>query len=40
MPLKKQIEEKLNETLKAKDKNIYPTLRLVVSADTTNLKVG
>jgi len=32
MPLKKQIEEKLNETLKAKDKNIYPTLRLVVSA--------
>ena len=32
MPLKKQIEEKLNEALKAKDKNTYPTLRLVVSA--------
>ena len=32
MSLKKQIEEKLNEALKAKDKNIYPTLRLVVSA--------
>ena len=30
--LKKQIEEKLNEALKAKDKNTYPTLRLVVSA--------
>ena len=32
MTLKKKIEEKLNEALKAKDKNIYPTLRLVVSA--------
>jgi len=32
MSLKKKIEEKLNETLKAKDKNTYPTLRLVVSA--------
>ena len=32
MSLKKQIEEKLNEALKAKDKNIYPTLRLIVSA--------
>jgi uncharacterized protein YqeY len=32
MSLKKQIELKLNEALKAKDKNIYPTLRLVVSA--------
>tara|TARA_B100001248_G_scaffold201396_1_gene155637 strand:+ start:328 stop:783 length:456 start_codon:yes stop_codon:yes gene_type:complete len=32
MPLKKQIEEKLNESLKAKDKNTYPTLRLIVSA--------
>ncbi len=32
MSLKKQIEEKLNEALKAKDKNIYPTLRLAVSA--------
>ena len=32
MSLKKQIEDKLNEALKAKDKNIYPTLRLIVSA--------
>ena len=32
MSLKKVINEKLNEALKAKDKNIYPTLRLVVSA--------
>ena len=32
MPLKKQIEDKLNSALKAKDKNTYPTLRLVVSA--------
>ena len=32
MPLKKQIEDKLNEALKAKDKDIYPTLRLIVSA--------
>ena len=32
MSLKKQIEDKLNTALKAKDKNIYPTLRLVVSA--------
>ena len=32
MSLKKRIEEKLNEALKAKDKNTYPTLRLVVSA--------
>ena len=32
MSLKKQIEQKLNEALKAKDKNIYQTLRLVVSA--------
>ncbi len=31
MSLKKKIEEKLNEALKAKDKNTYPTLRLVVS---------
>ena len=31
MSLKKQIEEKLNEALKSKDKNTYPTLRLVVS---------
>ena len=32
MSLKKQIEQKFNEALKAKDKNMYPTLRLVVSA--------
>ena len=32
MSLKKQIEEKLNKALKSKDKNTYPTLRLVVSA--------
>ena len=32
MSLKKQIEEKLSSALKAKDKNTYPTLRLVVSA--------
>ena len=32
MSLKKQIEEKLNTALKAKDKSTYPTLRLVVSA--------
>ena len=32
MSLKKQIEEKLKEALKSKDKNTYPTLRLVVSA--------
>ena len=32
MSLKKQIEVKLNIALKAKDKNTYPTLRLIVSA--------
>ena len=32
MSLKKKIDEKLNEALKAKDKDTYPTLRLVVSA--------
>ena len=32
MSLKKQIDDKLNQALKAKDKNTYPTLRLVVSA--------
>ena len=32
MSLKKKIEEKLNEALKVKDKNTYPTLRLVLSA--------
>ena len=32
MSLKKQIDEKLNQALKAKDKDTYPTLRLIVSA--------
>ena len=32
MSLKKKINDKLNEALKAKDKNTYPTLRLIVSA--------
>ncbi len=32
MSLKKQIDEKLNQALKVKDKSTYPTLRLVVSA--------
>jgi uncharacterized protein len=32
MALKQQIENKLNEALKAKNKNIYPALRLIVSA--------
>ncbi len=32
MSLKTKIENRLNEALKARDKNIYPTLRLVVSA--------
>ena len=32
MSLKQQIENKLNEALKAKDKNTYPTLRLVLAA--------
>ena len=32
MSLKKQIDSKLNQALKAKDKNIYPTMRLIVSA--------
>tara|TARA_B100002019_G_scaffold267464_1_gene258584 strand:+ start:1025 stop:1480 length:456 start_codon:yes stop_codon:yes gene_type:complete len=32
MSLRKQIENKLSESLKAKDKDTYPTLRLVVSA--------
>ena len=30
MSLKKQIDDKLNQALKAKDKNTYPTLRLVL----------
>ena len=32
MSLKNKIEAKLNQALKDKDKNTYPTLRLVVSA--------
>ena len=32
MSLRKKIEDKLNDALKVKDKNIYPTLRLIVSA--------
>ena len=32
MSLQTTIEEKLNQSLKSKDKNLYPTLRLVVSA--------
>ncbi len=32
MPLKEKIEKKLNQALKEKDKNTYPTLRLIVSA--------
>ena len=32
MSLKNQIEEKLHQSLKEKDKTTYPTLRLIVSA--------
>ena len=32
MSLRKKIDGMLNEALKAKDKNTYPTLRLIVSA--------
>jgi uncharacterized protein YqeY len=32
MSLEKKIEEKLNESLKNKDKTVFPTLRLIVSA--------
>ena len=32
MSLQSKIEEKLNQSLKNKDKNIYPTLRLIISA--------
>ena len=32
MSLKNQIEDRLNKALKEKDKNTYPTLRLMVSA--------
>ena len=31
MSLQTQIEEKLNQSLRNKDKNLYPTLRLIVS---------
>ena len=32
MSLKQKIEDKLTSALKAKDKNTYPTLRLIISA--------
>jgi uncharacterized protein YqeY len=32
MSLQSKIEEKLNQSLKNKDKNLYPTLRLIISA--------
>ena len=32
MSLQNQIEDKLNQSLKNKDKSLYPTLRLIVSA--------
>ncbi len=32
MSLEKKIEEKLNESLKNKDKSMFPTLRLIISA--------
>jgi uncharacterized protein YqeY len=32
MSLQTKIEEKLNQSLKIRDKNLYPTLRLIVSA--------
>ena len=32
MCLEKKIEEKLNESLKNKDKTVFPTLRLIISA--------
>ena len=32
MSLQKKIEDKLSQALKDKDKNVFPTLRLVVSA--------
>ena len=32
MSLEKKIEEKLNESLKIKDKTVFPTLRLIISA--------
>ena len=32
MSLEKKIEDKLNESLKNKDKDTFPTLRLIISA--------
>ena len=32
MSLQKKIEDKLSQALKNKDKNVFPTLRLIVSA--------
>ena len=32
MSLQSKIEEKLNQSLKNKEKNLYPTLRLIISA--------
>ena len=32
MSIEKKIEEKLNESLKNKDKTVFPTLRLIISA--------
>ena len=32
MSLQTKIEERLNESLKNKDKNLYPTLRLIISS--------
>ena len=32
MSLEKKIEEKLSVSLKSKDKEVYPTLRLIISA--------
>jgi len=32
MSLEKKIEEKLNESLKNKDKTVFPTLRLIISS--------
>ncbi len=32
MSLEKKIEEKLNQSLKNKDKTVFPTLRLIISA--------
>ena len=32
MSLEKKIEDKLNESLKNKDKDTFPTLRIIISA--------